>query len=392
MLRRAAARLRSKNLHTWLGGWARHAAREALAPRPPGPRHLLFALCDHFEPKWQRPSAETALARVLAWERRYPRLADRFRDADGRPPRHSFFFPGEEYEPTYLDALARLARSGHGEVELHLHHDGDDAAGVRRTIEESLRRFAGHGHLSRDAGGRLRYAFIHGNWALANSRADGRWCGVDAELPVLFETGCYADFTFPAAPSECQPGVVNQIYWPAGDLGRRRAYEQAERARVGVVRRDRILMITGPLALRLRRAAVPVAIEAGDLTGHLPPSVARVRSWVAQHVHVEGRPEWVFVKVHTHGAQERNLESLLGPGGEALHEALTTRWNDGRRWVLHYVTAREMFNVAVAAMEGRTGDPGAYRDHVLPPPPAAAEGAGRAPGSASPAAPVHSAP
>ena len=38
---------------------------------------------------------------------------------------------------------------------------------------------------------------------------------------------------------------------------------------------------------------------------------------------------------------------------------------------LHYVTAREMFNIASAAMEGKSGDPASYRDYVLPPPPAA---------------------
>src|SRR5436190_1427038 len=80
-----------------------------------------------------------------------------------------------------------------------------------------------------------------------------------------------------------------------------------------------------------------------------PPSAWRVRSWVAQEVHVEGRPEWVFVKVHTHGAPEANARSLLGAPGRALHEALR-RYNDGHAWRLHYVTAREMYNVAMAAM------------------------------------------
>lgn len=379
MLARAARHLRSKNLHAWLGAWARHLVQRTVAPRPRGPRHLLFAVCDHFEPKWAGATAEVAAARVRAWEAGYPELASRFRDADGRPPRHSFFFPGEEYEREYLDALARLAAAGFGEVELHLHHDGDGAEQLRATILEYLARLARHGHLARDADGRLRYAFIHGNWALANARADGRWCGVDAELPLLWETGCYADFTFPAAPDECQPGVVNQLYWPAGDLRARRAYERAERARVGAWRDDRLLMITGPLTLAPRLAAVPVAIDAGDLTGRVPPSLRRVRRWVAQGIHVAGRPEWIFVKTHTHGAQERNSGSLLGAGGAALHEALTTHFNDGERWVLHYVTAREMYNVARAAMEGRSGNPDRFRDHVLPPPPAARPAARAAP-------------
>jgi hypothetical protein len=373
---RAVDRLREKHLEKWVGGWAGHAARELAARRPAGPRHLLFAICDHFEPRWKQPAEEVAEERVRRWEEGYARAVEGFRDADGRPPRHSFFFPGEEYAPSYLERLARLAGRGYGEVELHLHHDGDTPDGLRRKIGEYTALLAAHGHLARDPDGRPRYAFVHGNWALANGRADGRRCGVDGELPILWETGCYADFTFPSAPDECQPGVVNRIYWPAGDLGRKRAYEQAERARVGKVHGDRILMIQGPLSLALRRTVPPIRIEAGDLTGKCPPSAARVRTWVRQNVHVAGRPEWVFVKVHTHGAQEANSRCLLGDGARALHEALA-RYNDGRAWVLHYVTAREMYNVAMAAMQGRTGDPGAYRDFVLPPPPVAC-GAGAA--------------
>jgi hypothetical protein len=56
----------------------------------------------------------------------------------------------------------------------------------------------------------------------------------------------------------------------------------------------------------------------------------------------------------------------------ALHRELTTRYNDGRAWVLHHVTEREMYNVAIAALEGKTGDPGAYRDYRMKPPPCAA--------------------
>jgi hypothetical protein len=371
VISRALAALRGKNLHRWVGGWARHLAREATAPRVDGTRHLLFAICDHYEPRWMHPSAEQAEERVRAWELGYPQLVRGFQDADGRPPRHSFFFPGEEYAPSYLDRLGRLARAGFGEVELHVHHDADTPDSLRTMIDGYLALFARHGHLARDPGGRLRYAFIHGNWALANSREDGRWCGVDAEIPLLWETGCYADFTFPSAPDECQPNVVNQIYWPVGELRRKRAYEQGERARVGEVRRDRILMIEGPLALTTRRGRNPLLIEAGDLTAHLPPSARRLRAWVRQNIHVAGRPEWVFVKVHTHGAQEGNAASLLGAGGRALHGALTTAYNDGERWKLHYVTAREMYNIAIAAMSGKSGNPDAFRDYVLAPPPVA---------------------
>jgi hypothetical protein len=342
-----------------------------MAPRHDGPRHILFAICDHYEPLWGRADDARGGERVRAWQERYPRLADGYRDADGRPPRHSFFFPGEEYRPQYMDGLAEMVRGGYGEVEVHLHHDGDTAATLEPQLLSTIANFAKHGHLSRDAEGRLRWGFIHGNWALANSRRDGRHCGVDDELPLLFRTGCYADFTFPSAPDECQPNRVNQIYWPTGDLNAKRCYESGTRARVGEVMDDRLLMITGPLSLA-PRLGKPPKIENTSLYETDPASPKRIRRWASQNIHIEGRPDWVFVKTHTHGAPDNEAASLLGPGGHALHRTLTTKYNDGRKWILHYVTAREMYNIAIAAMEGRSGNPNDYRDHRLPPPPAAA--------------------
>jgi hypothetical protein len=340
--------------------------------RKPGPVHLLVAVCDHYEPLWGGASLARGAERVRRWVEGYPRLAAEFRDADGRPPRHSFFFPGEQYQPEYLEALGGLVSAGFGEVEFHLHHDGDDAPKLSQDLHRYLAAYAEHGHLSRDPDGRLRYAFIHGNWCLANSRRDGRWCGVDSELAVLFDTGCYADFTFPSAPDETQPGIVNQIYWPTGDPARARAHERGERARVGALRDDRILVIQGPLAIARRARGLTPRIEASALTANDPPTRSRFESWVSQGIHVEGRPEWIFVKAHTHGAPEPQAEALLGEPALAFHRALAHGFNDGKRFVLHYVTAREMFNIAVAGMRGESGNPNAFRDYALKPPPRAA--------------------
>ncbi len=369
MVRSKLAAIRDKNLGNWLPGYARHVLRR-LAQRPAGgTRHLLFAICDHYEPLWGKVSDQVARERVATWQREYPKLADLFRDSTGRRPRHSFFFPGEQYDPSALDALAGFARQGLGEVELHLHHDNDDERSLRGDIVRYLGLFAQHGHLSR-TDGRLRYAFIHGNWCLANARRDGRYCGVDSEVALLWETGCYADFTFPAAPNESQPRIINKIYWPTGDLTKRRCYEQGEPARVGDAHKDRLLFIEGPLSLSRRPRSLKLRIENGDLQGSDPPTADRLKNWVAQGVGVEGRPEWVFVKVHTHGAPEKNAAAVFGPRAEAFHASLQD-YNDGKRWRLHYVTAREMYNVAMAAMAGLTGDPSQYFDYDLQPPPAA---------------------
>jgi hypothetical protein len=369
--------LRKKNLHYWIRDYGRHLIRRARTPHTAGTRHLMFALCDHYEPLWGGAPDDVGRARVDAWAQRYPALGE-FRDSDGRPPRHGWFFPGEEYRPHFLDRLAALARAGFGEVEFHLHHDGDTRHTLAPRIEQHLRTFSEHGHISRDVGrdpgrdpargGGFRWAFIHGNWSLANSRPDGRWCGVDDELVMLHDLGCYVDLTFPSAPDPCQPDKVNQIYWPVGDLTKRRSYEHGERARVGTHHTDRLLMITGPLAIARKSAGI--RIENGAITGDDPPTAARVASWIDQGIHIEGRPEWVFVKVHTHGAIEKTAASLLGDGGQVLHRALRDHAQSGTQ--LHYVTAREMFNVARAAMDGKSGNPNAYFDYVVQPPPIAA--------------------
>lgn len=370
---RIIRRLREKHLETWLGGWLRQVGR-AKRWSGPGPRHLLFAFCDHYEPLWGGASHDVGTERVRFWSEGYPKLADGFRDSAGRPPRHSFFYPGEQYDPAWLDSLAALTRAGFGEVELHLHHDDDTNAGLRRDLGKYVAQFAQHGHLTRDASGRPRYAFIHGNWCLSNGRPDGKYCGVDDELPLLHETGCYADFTFPSAPDVCQPNVVNRIFWPVGDLAKRRAYEQAEEARVGAEYDDRLLMITGPLSVARRPRSLAVRIESSAVTARDPATRARLRTWTAQAIHVAGRPDWVFVKIHTHGAPEAQARSLLGGAGRGMHEILRDEYNDGASWSLHYVTAREMYNMAIAAMRGKSGNPDDYRDLVFPPPPASSDG------------------
>ena len=77
----------------------------------------------------------------------------------------------------------------------------------------------------------------------------------------------------------------------------------------------------------------------------------------------------MFVKVYTHGGQEMNSDTALGSSAAGMHEQLQKICNDGSNSLLHYVTAREMFNLIKAAEAGQTGDPNRYRNFVLPPPP-----------------------
>lgn len=362
-----------RHAEIWFPDYARsvvRAARERAGSR--GVTDILFAITDHYEPLHGKVTEAAGTARVDAWHRRYPALAREFVDADGRHPQHTFFFPSEEYRPAYLDRLSEICRGGFGEVEIHLHHDNDTAEGLAANLRDfATRLHEHHGCLSRDATGLLRYGFIHGNWALDNSRPDRRRCGVTGELAVLRDTGCYADFTNPAAPSPAQTRTVNQIYYASTTAPGPKAHDRGTRAGVGrPPSAESLLIVQGPLCLSWRNAKWGVAprLETGALDGGAPASGSRFAEWVNAGVTVAGRPEWVFVKVHTHGAPEGNADALLGPGMAAFHRDIGAAFNDGRRYRLHYVTAREMVNIVHAAEDGQAGNPGQYREYRYPRP------------------------
>lgn len=351
----------------WLSAWLRQDWR---APAPKGvTRHLLFCFVDHYEPQWGRADYARECARVARWRRDYPKVCEGHRDADGRAPVHTFFYPEEEYRPEHLDALVELCRMGLGEIEVHLHHDRDTEANMRQTLRRFTRQLVErHDALPVDpTTGQPQWAFIHGNWALDNSHPHGHGCGINNELILLREEGCYADFTFPSAPDPTQPSNINRIYYAKDDPQRPKSHERGQRVRVGGQPWGDLMLIQGVLGLnfRSRKFGLLPRIENSDIRAVSPPAPARIDDWVRAGIHVEGRPEWTFVKIHTHGTQDCDLDTLLGA---PMHEAfahLERAYNDGERWQLHYVSAREMYNIAKAAEAGETGNPGQYRDYRI---------------------------
>ena len=363
-----------RHAELWLPGSLRAAATARRESRQrSGTIDILFAITDHYEPLCGNASDEVGRSRVARWAAQYPALASQFVDADGRHPQHSFFFPIEEYRPDLLEPLAALCEQGFGEVEVHLHHDQDTAEHLREELQGFTRMLRNrHGLLPDDESGRLRYAFIHGNWALSNSLPDGRWCGVDDELAVLRDTGCYADLTMPAAPSRAQTRTVNQIYYAVGAPCGPRGHDHGARAAVGrPASADDLLLVQGPLTQSFRRAkwGIVPRIENSALHAGHPPTAERFADWLSCAVSVEGRPEWVFIKVHAHGAPEANAAMMLGADTAAFHRDVLAAYNDGQRYRLHYVTAREMVNIIHAAEDGTSGNPGQYRDYPLGRPP-----------------------
>ncbi len=329
-----------RNAQLWLPGLvaARRRQREhRFDPSSAVTLHLMFA--DHFEPGWARPSDAVAQSRVDAWHREWPRIAERHRDDDGRAPRWTFFYPQEEYRPTLLAPLAELAHAGIADVEVHIHHDGEgeaDFVGRMRHFIAALDEQ--HGLLHR-IGGRPAFGFIHGNWALDNARPDGRWCGLNHELTLLRELGCYADFTLPAAPDPCQTRLVNAIYWAVDDPALPRSHDSGTLVERGVAPPpDGLLCIQGPLTLRAhpRWRLIPT-LEVGELAGYAPPSRSRAAAWLDAAPRIGNH---VFLKLFTHGAPEKNAGPLLGGFiDRVLHDV--RQECTARNWRLAFTTAWE---------------------------------------------------
>jgi hypothetical protein len=131
--------------------------------------------------------------------------------------------------------------------------------------------------------------------------------------------------------------------------------------RVGGHASGDLLMFQGPTSIDWSNGA----FEDGAIENSSPPHPKRMAAWLSANIHVPGRPEWLFIKLHTHAMQNRR--AFLSSEMDELFAALEHCWNRPP-FRLHYVTAREAYNLVKAAEAGCTGDPNDYRDFVFPPP------------------------
>jgi hypothetical protein len=332
-----------------------------------GVSHVIIVVANHFEPGL----GPTALSRLEKWCELARATGDAIRDHDGTPFRHTNFFPAEQYERALLKMLAGLQSDGYGEVEIHLHHgvDHPDTAENTKRILETFRDILAEEHkcLSRvEPGSQPKYGFVHGNWALANS-AGGRYCGVDSEMQILADTGCYADFTLPSVPFQSQVPRINAIYQCGNSFAEARPHRSGPALKVGE-RLKLPFIFTGPLVFdwtrRVRGLPIP-RLEDGALAQNYPLNMNRFDRWRSAGIGVEGRHDWTFIKLYSHGFFDADQDAMIGEQMKRfMGEVLQTAERTGE-FKIHFASAREAFNMVVAAVEGRQGEPGAYRDYKL---------------------------
>ncbi len=336
--------------------WLRqYLCKQREAVNPDEPIDVLFYFCDHFEPEHGNVESERQLARVRRWEEAYRNATKGHVDSDGRSPQHTWFFPIAIASPEVRPVLARWPGYGWGEIEYHIHHGASCTVDqLRSQIGQDIAGLQDMGAVSSG-----RYGFVHGMFALAGG--DPRHCRLPEELDILMETGCYADFTFPAIGTPAQPRQVNSIYH-ARTTGGQKPYDTGAEAQAGQ-QGEGLLLIPGPMWAGWSRRV----FDDAHLAPSYPPHPCRIDRWLHAHVHVKGRPNWIFVGVHSHTGKETNQDMLFSGPMQTLWTTLEGRFKGSARR-LHSVTAREAYNIVRAAEAGRDGNPNGYRDIEIPPP------------------------
>ena len=340
-------------------------------------KHVILTVANHFEPAWSEAGPldhKSQLRRLKDYSKLAARIGDGVWDGDGTKFRHTNFYPAEQYHPEVLEIMAEMQADGLGEVEVHLHH-GVERPDTAENLERQLIEFRDvlaerHRCLSRMAGDHQpKYAFVHGNLALANS-CGGRFCGVDNEMAILARTGCYADMTLPSAPDQSQVGVINQIYECGHSLDEAVPHRDGVRLGSRSEAPQLPLIFQGPLVFNWTRTikGIPVPrIDDGALAANQGLDNSRFKRWKRANVTVTGRSDLVFVKLYCHGFFDQDQSVCIGEEARRFFSEIVEYGERTGKYSIHFASAREAFNIAMAAAQGLRGDPHKYRDHILIP-------------------------
>ena len=321
--------------------------------------HIIVLVVDHFEPSHIDKKGVLGTTKVRRWCEKYEDIARLHCDTDGVSPQHTWFYRYDYPNYKCLSILSEYVYKELGEIEFHLHHGYDTAESFTKKICEGVAWFNQVGAMiSAESSPQTRFAYIAGDWALDNGRRDPAFSGVNNELMILNKAGCYADFTFPAIGTKAHPRKVNSIYY-ATDTPTPKSYTTGIDVRVGGKPSGDLMIFQGPLYVDWGKRH----IETPAFESFARYRPYRIDNWISSAIHVIGRPDWIFIKLHTHGMQSKHV---------FLSEELNNMLSDLERrfkkppFHLHYVTAREAYNIVKAAEAGKDGDPNSYRDFAIP--------------------------
>ena len=101
--------LKSRNIDIWFAAYVkdRYSVKAGVKVAE---KTIYVCLADHFEPYFGNVSPEEARLLVERWDRSYRAAAAGHVDSFGNPPKHSYFYPIEEYD---ADLFSKIYNYGY---------------------------------------------------------------------------------------------------------------------------------------------------------------------------------------------------------------------------------------------------------------------------------------
>jgi len=265
-------------------------------------------------------------------------------------------------DSTRLRLLTDFCKSGFGEVEYLLRSECDTVPDAGQMLDDDLDILKSFGWAMTDDS-EVRFAVLQRR---AVSRHLNR--EIDSSLNHLAARGCYLDLSESHRHNISRSTIVNSIYLVSTHAEEPGSFANQCELVAGKLGRGRLLVVDSPLLIDWsdwRDWYVPL-VEDGKLTPGIPADSNRVNSWIRANVHVTGQPNWIFVKLVTDSLLHVESASLLIASIDRMLEYLERLPDDGQ-YRIHYVTAREMYNIARAAEAGESGDADDFRDYLIRP-------------------------
>src|SRR5207245_4463863 len=96
-----------------------------------------------------------------------------------------------------------------------------------------------------------------------------------------------------------------------------------------------------------------------------PCALACRHRWLGARMVVLRRPDCVSIQPYGHGFLPHEQAMIIAQPVQRFLEELLEYGERPVEFNVHFATAREAFNIAMAAVDGRSGEPGLYRDYLL---------------------------
>ncbi len=344
-----------------VGTWAYHfwTAENPDVAVPDNEKHLIFVMVDHYEHGGRRAKERGAKENEI-WCDKFMEISDRHEDDYGNNFRYTWFYPFDHHNDKIMERLSKMAYGGYGEVELHWHlvSDSDvNRENFTAKLSEAIEWFQSYGAFITAEDSKTAFAYVAGIWDLDAGRGGTETHGITDQIQKLVDQGCYADFTFSTIGTNAQPSTVNSLYCVKDDPDEPKSYDTGQPSTVGQTVDNQLLIFQGPSALSWNGD-----IEYGAIENDPRFEPGRISKWIDANIHVHGRPEWVFVKVYSHGAQSQDV--VLAHDMDWMLASLREECKQ-REIKLHFMSGREAFNVIKSAEDGKQGNPEDYRDYQV---------------------------